>query len=748
MRQASAIARREGGAFFHSAMAPVVVTAFLLLTGLFFTFFAYGYSELTLSAMTAGRQDPTLNVADRIFQPLVLDMAIFLLFLLPAVSMRLFSEEYRSGRYDLIMTYPVTDATWVLGKFLSVLAVGASLLLAAGALFAAGGLFGPLEPGPLLAATVGLLLVTAAIGAWGVFFSALVSYQVVSYILTFAATLFVFVVGGLEPHLPPALARAALGVSLTEHFPRFTRGLIDSRDVFYFAAATALGLAAATAALAGRRLAGGRRALRWTPVAVLVVLIGVLGVIVGLHPLSADLTSNRRYSPAPQTTQVLRDLGADVQVHAFYGRLDPRRQPVATLLAAFRDRSPRFHYELIDPTREAGKVREYGVTVDHTVVVESQGRRRSLLDPDEGALINAVYRVVTGTQPVVYYLAGHGEHRLDSDDRGGYSALARLLGEQGYDLRALVFGGHPQVPADGAILVIAAPKQDLAPEEIEAVQQFVRGGGSVLALLDAGSPPAVSAWARGYGIILGDDVVVTTPEASAQLGFDPRVAVIVDTYGEHPITRGLEGLATFYPFAQSLSSAGEPPRGLEAAAFLRTGDRSWAEPVAEAASAGRPSFHEGVDRAGPLTLGVAVEVDRDRYFGVPAVSEAPRQPQPPPSTDPIQRALRQAQQAPARDATSVFDRGSTSRLVLIGDSDFAGNANLGLYGNRDLLLNALSWLAREQVLVSLRARGQLGKPAVLTNAQKDLVGWGCIVAWPLLAGAASLMLVLRRRRAR
>jgi ABC-type uncharacterized transport system involved in gliding motility auxiliary subunit len=83
---------------------------------------------------------------------------------------------------------------------------------------------------------------------------------------------------------------------------------------------------------------------------------------------------------------------------------------------------------------------------------------------------------------------------------------------------------------------------------------------------------------------------------------------------------------------------------------------------------------------------------------------------------------------------------------MIGNSEFATNANLGLYGNRDLLLNIMGWLAREELLIDIRGRDLTSQPVVLRQDQKELLGWSCVVGWPLAVGVGSLVLVLRHRR--
>lgn len=749
MRRLCAIVGREWSAFFRGAAAPVVATGFLLLSGLFFTFLAYGYSQLSLEAQKSGHlQEAALNLADSLWQPLAMNCAGILLLLLPAVTMRLLAEEYRSGRYDLIMTWPVPEWMWVAGKFLFAFTVGAAFLAAAGGFLIAGLIWlGTPEAGPLLAALLGLLLVAALIAAWGVFFSTLFEHQIVAYILTFAFLLLLYVAGGLEPHVPAPLGRMLVDLSLIEHFRRFARGLVDSRDVLYFLGWIALGLAAATASLSGRRLAGARRAGRWAPVAALAALLVVASPLVARFPLTGDWTRNSRYSLSPQTAAVLRDLAVDVKATAFYQRLDPRRGDITNLLAAFADRSPRFRWDMVDPDRELGRLQAFGVTTTRTVVVEAEGRRRNLPDPDEGTLINTVHRLVTATRPVVYYIVGHGEHRLDSEERAGYSALAALLQGQGYEVRTLLLVDEALVPHDADLVVLSAPKTDLAPVETAALGRYVRDGGSVLVLADPGTPRSVATWLAEYNVGLGGDYLVTAGGAGASLGFDPRVAIVDEGYdGEHPATRSMPGLATFFPFAQSLGLLRDPPPGFDARFILRTGPRSWADRDSTTIAAGRPRYTEGVDRPGPLPLGVAIDIDRARFFGVEGISAAPLAPTGEPTKNPFRRQL-EWQPPPQTAPSSVFAAKPLARLVVIGDSDFAANANLDLYGNRDLVLGTIAWLAREAVLVQLRPRGRIDQPRVLSPTERDLLGWSCILGWPLLVGGTCAVVVARRRRA-
>ena len=746
MTRLKAIFLRELDSFRHSAVSPVVLSVFLVLSGFFFTQVLFAYSELSLAATRAGgAATVALTISDGVFHPLSSNMSLFLMFLLPAVSMRIFSEEYRSGRYGLVMTYPVAEHVWVLGKFGAVLAVGIAMLILSWAFYGVAAVLGNPEPGPFFAVQIGLLLVAGMVAAWGTFFSSLVPYQVVCYILSFAFVLVLYTVGSLEPFLPGALGRLATMLSLPEHFIRFSRGLVDSRDIVYFLAWTAMGLAAATASLSGRRLAGARRLARWTPLLALAGITIVAGFLAERRPLTADWTSNSRYSLSPQTVQVLRSLDQDVEVRAYFQRMDPNRKTAEVLLSSFRDNNTHLRYSFFDPDRDVGQVRRDGVTTVRSVVIESGDRRRQLLDPDESTLVNAVYRVVLGDQPVVYYLLGHGEPSLDGEGRDGFLACDAALAEQGYIVRPLLLADAPQVPGDAALVMIVRPVRDFRPAEIEAIDTYLARGGSVLTLLDPGSPASINEWTSRYNVGLGDDILVSRSGAAQSFGVDDRV-IILFSYGPHGVTKGLDGLATFFPFAQSLRPIHSAMRGLTAKTVLMTDNRSWAETDLESVAAGEMSFTEGEDFPGPIPFGVALEIDRAEFYGQGEGSVRAGFQQDKTVDDPVLQSMQKVQDSRQGQPQSIFDINRRSRLIIVGDAGFAANEHINLYGNRDLLLNMVSWLAREQILIAQRARADVSELLVLGPAKRRLIGWGCSLGWPLLVGAVGTMVVLRRRR--
>ncbi len=747
MKQILAIARRETTAFFHSAMAPVVLSGFLVLAGFFFTLFAWAYVENSLVALRSGR-DAYLNLTEGIFQPLVADMTIFLLFLLPAVTMRLLSGELRSGRFDLIMSWPVPERAWVLGKWLSTMAVAASLILASSAYFVVVALLGKPEVGPVLVAVLGLLLLSGAVAAWGLVFSGLFPYQVVAYFLSFAFGLGLFMIGALEPHVPGPLGRLMGELSLSNHFLRFSRGVIDSRDVVYFAGLIAVGLAAAVAVLAGHKQSPGRRLRGWAPALALLVAAIFAQAVATRRPLVADLTPDDRYSLAPQTLQILDALGDDVLVTAFYQRIDPARTGMAVLLQSLADRAPRLTYRFVDPEREPDQLAEYDVNVARTVVVESGGRRQGLLEPDEGQLINMIYRLATGARPVVGYALGHGEHLFSGEQRSSYAAVVRLLEGNGYDMRPLVLPERAEVPANFDLVIMAGPKLDPSPAELEALDAHLARGGAMLALFDPVTPDALRAWTRRYNVILEGDVIVSPGREGELVGVGLRTVVVADGYGEHPIVRDMQGIATTFPLTQSLHPVQKQVAGLEGEIILFSNPETWGERDPNTKYSGDPTYDPAQDLRGPLPIAVALEIDTADTT-IFRQGRGPRRDATPAISAPGVLAEREAERArQAAASQALFTPPQRGRLVIVGNSEFASNANLELYGNRDLFLNMMNWLVQEEVLINLRARPRSFQPLALGDDRRALLGWVCVLGWPLVVGGGSFAWVLRHRRRR
>ena len=242
MRNIWQIARRELSAIFVQPIAYIFGVVIIALTGYIFA------SELFFLATQPGSLP--INVQS------VLGLYTFLyLFAMPALTMRLLSEEQRSGTMELLMTLPVRDGEVVLGKFVAgfifYLMTTALTLIFPFILFS----FGNPDPGPIWAAYLGVLLWGAALLGIGILASALTENQMVAFILALGMTLLLYLL--VIPAQSFSLGNTAVTIlnelALSNHQDNFFRGLIVAKDVVYFVVVTAVSLFAATRVLESRR---------------------------------------------------------------------------------------------------------------------------------------------------------------------------------------------------------------------------------------------------------------------------------------------------------------------------------------------------------------------------------------------------------------------------------------------------------------------------------------------------------------
>ena len=237
MRNSLAIARRELGSHYASPLAYVVTSAFLVICGVFFYLnLAYG-------------QQATIS-------PIVQTVLTILLLISPVFSMRLLSEEQRSGTLELLLTAPVRDYEVVVGKYLAGFTlVGVMLLLTLlypALLFA----FGSPDVGAVVGGYLAMLLFAGASVAIGLFASSLTQNQIVAAVLAFAILLVLWVMDGVGQMIGGPAGPILGYLGLYPHFGDLTRGVIDTKDVVYYLSLIAVPLFLTTRALEARRWRG------------------------------------------------------------------------------------------------------------------------------------------------------------------------------------------------------------------------------------------------------------------------------------------------------------------------------------------------------------------------------------------------------------------------------------------------------------------------------------------------------------
>lgn len=216
MQNTLAVAKREFSSYFNSPIAYLVVTVYLFLSGWLF------FQNLFLSQQADMRS--FFHMAP-----------LFMSLIVPFLTMRLLAEERAQGTLELLLTMPVSDWQVVGGKFLASLGLLTVAIAATFPFAFTVASLGPLDKGATAAAYVGMWLMSGAYAAIGVMASAITKNQIVAALVALGIGFSLYIVSATIPVLPPSVAPIVNAISIDVRFQNIARGVVDSRDVLYFA---------------------------------------------------------------------------------------------------------------------------------------------------------------------------------------------------------------------------------------------------------------------------------------------------------------------------------------------------------------------------------------------------------------------------------------------------------------------------------------------------------------------------------
>ena len=243
MRNILAITQKELKSYFSSPIAYIVIGLWALMYGYFFVALMNFFVRQSMQMNQFGMQGPqAMNVNQQLIRPLLQNVLILILFLMPMVTMRSYSEEKRSGTIELLLTSPITDFQIVLGKFFGAMALyGVMLavtLIHLGLLF----VYGHPEWKPIATAYLGLLLMGGCFISVGLFISSLTKNQIVAGMVTFATFLFLWVINWIGSFAGPTVDSLTKYLSIIEHWDDFGKGIIDTSHLIYYLSFITFGL--------------------------------------------------------------------------------------------------------------------------------------------------------------------------------------------------------------------------------------------------------------------------------------------------------------------------------------------------------------------------------------------------------------------------------------------------------------------------------------------------------------------------
>jgi len=495
-----------------------------------------------------------------------------------------------------------------------------------------------------------------------------------------------------------------------------------------------------------------------------------------------DWTRSQVHSLSERTENVLAALEKPIEIVVFLtpSQGDPTLyEQVRDLVALYEAASTQISTRFMDPARNPMEFKQVAERFDlanpNVVVVASEDDKRILLGSElaqmdfsgglgaapslaefrgEQKVTAAILELAEERKPRVLFTTGHGESSLDDFGPGGLSSLSELFNLQNLEAEEWASLNQPAVPADADLVVIAGPTGTFLPPELEVLSTYAATGGRLLLLLDpelnpTGAGTGLREWLAGYGVAIDADVVI---DPANRLPFFGADTFYVDSYGDHPATGTVrdEKIPVLLSLVRSVRSeadgdlSGDMPGDVSRTELLLTGADGWGERDLDAL----PEVGEDdADLAGPVPLGVVVEQEMEPKGDEDSEATESADEMVDGETDGESEAAEDESSGDSEDTAAKQGSERPMRLVVLGDSDFAGNQLLqSNAGNQIFLSDLLNWLVEREELTGIPSKQP---EQVRLNLTRSQVNWVRMFSLALLPGASiflGLWIWFRRRR--
>jgi hypothetical protein len=473
---------------------------------------------------------------------------------------------------------------------------------------------------------------------------------------------------------------------------------------------------------------------------VILIILVVFSVVVMVNYISRDYFTRFHWSTtsehelSPLTSKILHSLTNKVKVTLYYDRSEPFYSTVASLLGQYNAANSRVTVETVDYVRDAGAAQrvklQYNLTfpsATNLVIFECEGRKRVL---DGNALTSytmegvpnekerefrkkptafegermftaALMDVTNPKRFIAYFLQGHREHRIDSDETFGFMKFAAVAHENLIETQPLSLLGTNTVPMDCNLLVIAGPQDEFQDFELEKIDQYLTQGGRLLALFNptsinresGGEKTGLDKILAKWGVELGNNIIQDRDGKASGGG---EGIVVSEFNPKHPI---VNPLLDSYLYLSLSRAVGKKKSAAQTTDLPHVEELAFTGPNARAGKSQTPQRF-------PLMAAI----EKGSIKGV------------------------------------ITERGST-RMVVVGESVFLTNTGIRSAANRDFAGYALNWLLeRTQLLEGLGPRSIVEYRIVMSQSQLQRVQWILLAAIPGGALLLGSLVWLRRRR--
>lgn len=431
------------------------------------------------------------------------------------------------------------------------------------------------------------------------------------------------------------------------------------------------------------------------------LLLGSIGFASWLsieYNFRSDWTAGKRHSLSNDSVELLHQLSSPVDLRSYQPDDTALAQAINEILQRYQNNKPDFNFELINPDifierAKTDNIERYGQTV-----IEYQGRTERIERLSEETITNSLIRLHREQKPKILFLTQHGERNTGDSSAIGYSQLTDKLINKGFDVSSVNLL-QETLDKKNALLVLSTINKPLLASEQEKILLYINTGGNLLWLQDPKIDASQQAIVDKLHIEFVDGVVVdNNEEVKRMLQLSHPAILPVLEYKLHPVTENMQYFTLFTTATaikpKALSNSDSTPdvssntgQQWNHSDLLITSDTSWSE-------------------MGNFILGVEFQPDKD----IPG---------------PLSIGIAQQRQLTTNNKTIK------QRVVIIGDTDFLANNNLGNGANLELIIKTLNWLAEDDSLISIAPKNAPDLQLKLSATAASVIGLFFLIVLPL-----------------
>lgn len=438
----------------------------------------------------------------------------------------------------------------------------------------------------------------------------------------------------------------------------------------------------------------------------IVLMLGVLIAVnyIGVrHSKTWDFSSAQVNTLSEQSIQLVKALDSEMKVLFFYKKgvegNEENRRLFRELIKKYQDQSALVKLDFVEVNERPDLAQSYGVDKGSGVVfLDYKGRRNRIEKIDEQEFTSALVKVTREQNKTIYFTVGHGEKNINDNKEGlGLGSLRTMLENNRYTVKELPLIQNPKIPADADVIVIAGPVQGFQDFEISALETYLKDGGSLFLALESQNSAGLESLVSKMGLHLENNYILNQVETVLGRGINqgPTMGAVFSV--NNKITKAFgRSEVTLFRYPQAIKKLNEV-KGIDVDELVATASNAMAFTSLQ------------IRGEGPSGSFALVDEVTGKWNGDESAKEF--------------------------------------TAIVAGDVDFMTNQMLYQNLNRDLVLNSMASLAKEESLISITPKEPQATQMLMTETKFGVFLFAFIIPLPILLLGTSIGLWLRRRNA-